>query len=291
MDDPPSLDYFRSLARRIRPLDDDRGGELLGRAFLELPDREARRTTPALGAAGAPTRTRRTRRPPVALRKGLTLINRLREDEWRRHLAPQRRDLDQADRAAMTLAPARFMRRRRDGSGYAFPKQYRDAVDIIHEPAYLLMDLDAACGRALESWVTRAQLRRRRRGHRRRVRVGSHPGTALVIGALFRLIQFPFVAEDAKRLLRTAATLEIPGDLKKLTTVLTKHPEWQRRIRRCDYDRGAGEGCYRYFVDNSPAGNARGCHPGHAVRLVESQGARKPYRPRKPLPRRRRRTP
>lgn len=260
---------------KIRFKDEKKGAEYLKDLCIRSRDRQKPQ---AIIPKTDRKKPRRRLDPPVPLRQGLRRINDLRQQAVE---AIIRRDREQAARGGVMLAPFRALRKRRDGSGYSLTKHYlRDTCGFggyIHEPNYLLMSLDAECGRALDVWAA--------------TKTAASPvpelspGVALLVGALFRLIQHtPFVTGEAELLLQTAAEkrLAIPGDLVRFAARLTKRPEWGERIRRCDYEGGATEGCYSYFVDCSPAGNARACRRSHAVRLVETRGPRKPYRPRRP---------
>ena len=71
----------------------------------------------------------------------------------------------------------------------------------------------------------------------------------------------------------TDPELGMASDLEKLAAALRKYPEWRARIRRCDYEGGRSEGCYRYFIDTSPQGQ-RCCLLSSARRQARGAEAR-----------------
>jgi hypothetical protein len=108
-------------------------------------------------------------------------------------------------------------------------------------------------------------------------------GQSLVVGALCDLVmnaRYPqmgcgdLMTADVTRLLGQSPAqlreLGITGPLADLVRALAKQPTWQGRLRRCLYQFARksgrwGKGCLMYFVDESPAGNARGCRTSHTV--------------------------
>ncbi len=270
-DRPDRSDFERRLSALVWEATDDPAKMA---AFQRLaPWLGAAPAAPRRAApAGAPPRRRRRVTVPAGLRRGLALLTRLRGEAAAGVL---RRDARAAAEEGTPLAPATALRKRRDGTGYGLTGRYRGAGAILHGPAWILPQLDDACRQALaRHWQGKAV----------EAPVPElTPGEAVAIGLCWALV---CATNDGERPPAIPPVADL-GRLAGLVRALRKHPGWAERLRRCDYAREAGTGCYRYFFDKSAARNARGCRPAHTVRIIEEQGAVRPRRgpaarPRKP---------
>jgi hypothetical protein len=229
----------------------------------------------------APSRERRIRKAPRVLLRGITTLNQIRLTAAE---AVVRRG-----GATGNLAPASAWRKKRGEDGYAFTAAYHGATGVLHQPAWVLPSLDSACAQALMAWALAM------------VGDGSSPPNppspdpelkpvaVVLIGAI--AWQGAIAWEDGQAsvtlglLVQHAVHLGLSSNDLAFLRALARHPKWRARIRRCEYDAGRREGCYRYFIDQSPAGTATACSRAHAVRLIEARGARSPHGPRGPAPR------
>ena len=157
--------------------------------------------------------------------------------------------------------------------------------DRISEDRRQLPRLDEACAKAVTDWALSVT------EHRPHKPLSPDPSVAaeeaFAIGALRDLDYFkpqeseaiPFTVEW---LLRRRGQLTFGGKhsrcLHPMLSAFANHLRWLSRVRRCPYSGGGG--CYRFFLDRSPRGEALACKPDHSVRLIESQGPSKPRRKR-----------
>ena len=157
------------------------------------------------------------------------------------------------------------------------------------EGAADLQRIDAACHAALMNWfLSRIE-------HQPTPLVAPSPRLtaeeSLIIGALYELDSqsalggihglgpaAPGAASVVCKEWRSV--LKIKGKLGALLRILVDNPQWLHRIRRCNLpDRSKEPGCFRFFIDRSPAGDARACSLSrHSQTLIEIQGAVRPWR-------------
>lgn len=234
-------------------------------------------------------RGRRASIPPTVRRgweRALAVVNALRLAAG---AAVVRQDRRQAREDGAVLAPAGAFRKIRGAQEYRLSRHWRHAAGIIHHPAWVLLTLDAHCGRLVAGTAAPddpgvphlADLMRSARipgaPVRARASRAFREWAVHMTGACLGQIQISTLGLKG-------VWWPCPGAKRKIAsyeqhivdTLAHLWPQWAQRLRRCDV-----ETCYRYFFDASPTANARGCAiPGHDVQLARV--APRQYAPHRP---------
>jgi hypothetical protein len=210
-----------------------------------------------------PRRERKAVNAPRVLDRGIQHLNRIR---YAAAVLIRQRGATAAP--AGMAAPARAWRKQRGRDGYAPSAKYRGATVMVHEPAWILPQLDHACAKAVMAWALAALGADESLPSLQSPDVALPESDALVIG----VVAWTGGHGVTPRLVaQHGAALSLPAATTDFLQALARHPKWRTRIRRCAYEGGRTEGCYRYFLDRSPKANAAACSRAHAVRLAEGR--------------------